>query len=55
MIQTLPTEVGAVKNKLEAGTWFYRVDMVLRDASVIHFCNNTEEFTYSDDDRHRLE
>ena len=46
MKTAIPTEAQQAKNKLDADTWFYRVDFTFSDSTTIYFCNNTEEFTY---------
>ena len=47
MKTSIPTEAQQAKNKLEADTWFYRVDFTFSDSTVVYFCNDKAEFTYS--------
>lgn len=54
METNLPVEAAQAKNKLEAGTWFYRVAWVFRDSSTAYFCNNKESFTYGGNIYHML-
>lgn len=41
MNTNIPSEAAEAKNKLEAGIWFHRLDIVLTDDTELYFCNNT--------------
>jgi len=45
-MKSLPSEVNVVKNKLEADTWFYRVDFQFSDGDTVYFCNDKAKFDY---------
>lgn len=46
MNTSIPSEAQEQKNKLEGGTWFYRVDFVFADTTEVNFCNDKQQFTY---------